>query len=92
MTPLIYYKRLSTNAKKRYAQRADCSHNYMQQKLMNGKGVMKIPRVDLVVRLAHASQGNVSLDESIDYFLVSPCKKLAKELEKLPSGTLEEAA
>lgn len=53
--------------------------------MFTGNGFKKRPRDRLIVGLVEASDGAVSLDEAIDYFLVQPVLKLAAELGVLDS-------
>ena len=92
MTPYDYYTSLNANEKFLFSERSETTAGYMQAHIFRKGGPIKRMGNELVVNIAYGSEGSVSLQESIDYFLGSPCKKLAKELEKLPSGTLEEAA
>jgi hypothetical protein len=49
----------------------------MRMNLFVRAGAKKQPRAELIVGLVTASEGNVSLKEAIDYFLVEPVLKLA---------------
>ena len=81
MKPNDYFLSLTEQERADYAVRAKCSIHHMRNNLFKQSGESrKQPRPELLVSLAMASEGQVSLDEAIDYFLVSPVRKLAAEL------------
>lgn len=80
MKPFDYYKTLSRDKRKVYAEKAGTTLNYLVVHVFRETGQTRRPSNELLVGLVAASEGNVSLDEAIDYFLVQPVKKLAAEL------------
>lgn len=73
--------------KKAYAERAGTTIRYAQKVFAPG-GVGFQLRSGLVISFAEASDGQVTLDEAIDYFLVQPVRKLAAEMgSTAPSRT-----
>lgn len=87
MRPIDYFQQLDEDQKLSYAHRAGCSIHHMRLNLFVKSGVKKLPRTELLVGLVAASEGHVSLDEAIDYFLVQPVKKLAAELDSSQGQT-----
>ncbi|RVU83852.1 hypothetical protein EOL70_13570 [Leucothrix sargassi] len=81
MKPIDYYISLSTEEKEKYAERAGCSIHHFKLNLFRVKGgVKKTPKHELLINLALASEGNVTIDEAIEYFHAQPIKVLAKEM------------
>lgn len=81
MKPNDYFLSLTEQERDAYAVRAKCSIHHMRNNLFKQRGgSRKQPRPELLVNLAMASEGQVSLDEAIEYFLVEPVRKLAAEL------------
>ena len=78
MSPIDYYTSLSTEERAAYAKRAGCSiHHYQLNFFRVNGGPKKIPRQELLINLCRESEGNVSLDDAIDYFYIQPIKALA---------------
>ncbi|MEB4590112.1 hypothetical protein VSS37_03885 [Candidatus Thiothrix sp. Deng01] len=82
MTPSDFYESLSKEERKAYAENAGTTLNYLVAHVFRASGYSRRPSNRLLVGLAMASEGKVSLDEAIDYFLVQPVKRLAAEREK----------
>lgn len=81
MKPIDYYISLSTEEKEQYAERAGCSIHHFKLNLFRVKGgVKKTPKHELLINLALASEGNVTIDEAIEYFHAQPIRLLAKEM------------
>ena len=79
---------MNREAQEAYANRAGCSIHHLVNNVYRRAGPRKLPRPELLIGLVKASDGKVSLDEAIDYFLVAPVRKLAAELEQsLPEGS-----
>lgn len=81
MEPMTYYKSLTTDERKQYAARAKTTLMYLVSHIFRMKGSTRTPKPELLINLSLASEGNVSLDEAIDYFHVQPIKALAAEME-----------
>lgn len=64
-----YYRQLNHNERQAYALRARTTINYLDNHLIPGR---KLPRQDLLKRLAEASEGNVELDDVLDHFFKQP--------------------
>lgn len=79
MKPTTYYQSLSVSEKVEYAIRAGTTIRHMQS-MFTPAGFRKRPRDRLIIGIVDASNGAISLDEAIDYFLVAPVRKLAAEL------------
>ena len=82
MKPNDYYKTLSKAQRRTYAAKAGTTINYLVAHVFRESRPMRRPSNSLLVGLVKASEGHISLDEAIDYFLVQPVKKLAAELEQ----------
>lgn len=80
MKPDNYYRSLSKSQRTSYAEKAGTTLNYLVAHVFRDKGPMRRPSNSLLIGLANASEGQVSLDEAIDYFLVAPVRKLADEM------------
>ena len=81
MNIVKYFQTLDEAGKQAFADKVGTSVGYLRAHILSAKGgFRKRPKDELIVRLVMASEGQVSLDEAIDYFLVSPVKKLAAEL------------
>ncbi len=81
MEPITYYKSLSVAEREKYAARANTTLMYLVSHIFRNKGNTRTPKHELLVKLAFASEGQVTLDEAIDYFHVQPIKALAAEME-----------
>jgi len=79
MKPEEYWKSLTTREKETYAVRAGSSFNYLNKHIFKPSGRSRNPKPNLIIRLASASEGNVSLEDAINFFLVDPVKELAKK-------------
>lgn len=75
-----YFWNLSDDEQKLYAKRAGCSIHHLINNIYRRAGPLKQPRPELLVRLVLASEGNISLNEAIQYFLVEPVKFQATEM------------
>ena len=71
---------MNREAQEAYANRAGCSIHHLVNNVYRRAGPRKLPRPELLIGLVKASDGQVSLDEAIDYFLVQPVRKLADEM------------
>lgn len=87
MKPEIFYRSLSRNQRTVWAERAGTTFRHVQS-MFGATGFRKRPRDRLIVGLVEASDGAVSLDEAIDYFLVQPVRKLAAELGQCSQNEL----
>ena len=81
MKPVNYYTSLTTKERSQYAERSGCSIHHFHNLFRVRGGAKKIPRPELLVNLCLASEGNVSLDEAIDYFHIQPIKALAADMQ-----------
>lgn len=81
MKPDDFFQSLTRKEKEAYAVRAGTTLRNAYA-YFAPSGIRKSPRHQLIVGFAMASDGNVSLDDSIEYFLIQPVKKLAAEREK----------
>ena len=81
MRPVTYYISLSAAQRKQYAERSGCSIHSLVLYFRAEAGPKKIPRHELLINLAIASEGAVSIDEAIDYFHVRPIKALYAEMQ-----------
>jgi hypothetical protein len=81
MKPIDYYISLTTEEREKYAERAGCSIHHFKLNVFRVKGgVKKTPKHELLINLALASKGNVTINEAIEYFHIQPIKALAKEM------------
>lgn len=78
---MTYYKSLTVAEREQYAARAKTTLMYLVSHIFRMKGSTRTPKPELLINLAIASEGQVSLDEAIDYFHVQPIKALAKEMQ-----------
>jgi hypothetical protein len=83
MKPNDYYKTLTRDQRIAYAAKAGTTLNYLVAHVFRGESAMRRPSNNLLIGLAVASDGAVSLDEAIDYFLVEPVKQLARKLSQM---------
>ncbi len=60
-----YYRSLDRSEREAYAVRAGTTVGYLENHLVYAR---KMPRRDLIERLANATEGAVSLDEIIEHF------------------------
>lgn len=86
MNPFAYYQTLNKKEKENYASRSGSTFGYLNTHVFSRSGPRKRIGNELVVSFHIESEGNVSLDEAIDYFLVQPVKKLAKEIQQAEQG------
>lgn len=63
-----FYRQLPRAEREAYAKRAGTTVNYLENHLIPAR---KMPRRDLMERLAAASNGEVSLDDVIQHFFKS---------------------
>lgn len=84
MNIATYFRKLSDSDKKTFAAKAGTTVGYLSAHVL-GLKVRKKPKDELIIRLVAAANGNVTLDEAIDYFLVQPVKSLAAEHEVRPA-------
>lgn len=82
MKPIDYYRMLSKAQRRIYAAKAGTTLNYLVAHVFRESSPMRRPSNRLLVGLVKASDGNISIDEAIDYFLVQPVKKLVNELDQ----------
>ena len=61
----IYYLSLDTKSKQSFAHRAGTTTNYIESHLLNR---YKLPRPKLMINLANASQGQITLAELTNFF------------------------
>ena len=90
MKPDEYYQSLSKTQRNSYAIQAGTTLNYLVAHVFRNPAPMRRPSNRLLIGLARASNGNVTLDEAIDYFLVQPVKSLAADIEVKPATGLVE--
>lgn len=81
MNAFTYFENLSKLQREAFAKKAGTTIAYARAHLFSRNGPRKTPSHKLVVSLAAASEGHVSLDEAIDYFHIQPIKALAKEMQ-----------
>ncbi len=86
MNPRDYFKNLPVEDKQAFAARCGCSLSHLQLAVLGTK-IRKRPRDLLIVNIVKASEGHISLDEAIDYFLVQPVKKLAESQDSIHNKT-----
>ncbi|WMP17269.1 hypothetical protein [Thiothrix lacustris] len=79
MKPLDYYNTLRPDQRNAYAIAAGTTLKYLRAHVFRGGGPTRTPSNRLIVGLAKASNGHVTLDEAIDYFLVRPIHQLVFE-------------
>ena len=77
MKPNTYYSSLSLDQRERYAQKAGTTLKYLKAHVFRLNGPTRTPGFDLLIKLALASDGNVSLDEALEYFYIEPVKAKA---------------
>ena len=84
MKPDTYFwKKLETQKdREAFCLSAGSTYNYVSKHILRKKGATRTPRKEILVGIVKASQGNVSLDEAIDFFLVSPVKQFAQEKQQ----------
>lgn len=68
-----YYLSLSAEEREAYATRAGTTVKYLPQ--LTNERPFKVPKDDLLRRLAEASEGNVSLEEVLSHFFSQPRHK-----------------
>lgn len=81
MKPITYYQNLTVAQRRAYAERAGTTLMYLVSHIYRLKGSTRIPKHELLINLAIASEGEVSIDEAIDYFHVRPIKALYAEMQ-----------
>ena len=64
-----YYRQLDRDARRKFAERAGTSPEYIEIHLLPRK---KMPRKNKMESLAKASRGALSYEKVVEYFLLSP--------------------
>ena len=80
MNPFDYYKTLSKDQRRAYAEQAGTTLNYLAVHVFRSGGQIRRPSNGLLIGLVNASDGQVSLDEAINYFLVQPVYKQLNDM------------
>ncbi len=63
----LWYRSLTKEEKQAYAERAGTTRTYIEVQLVSRR---RIPRKDLMHRLASASLGRVGFDDVVRFFLI----------------------
>lgn len=92
MKPLDYYSTLNREQRHAYAEAAGTTLKYLRAHVFRMSGPTRIPSNRLIIGLVQASNGQVTLDEAIDYFLVQPIHRLASgNNERILNGNIDES-
>lgn len=79
MTLRDYYRRLDAEAREQFAARAGTTRPYVEVHLLPRR---KIPRPDLMRRLADATQGAVGLGDMLNHFYSRPSSSLRESIHE----------
>lgn len=92
MKPDTYFASLHYNQQPVYADKAGTTAAYLRCHIFRKKGRSRNPGFEIIVGLAEASEGQVTLEEAIQYFLVDPVLRLAAQKQRaaLSIGKVEQ--
>lgn len=90
MKPDAYFGSLKYEQQSVYAQQAGTTAGYLRSHIFRKKGRSRNPSFEIIVGLVSASEGQVSLEEAIQYFLVDPVVRIAEE--KLKNFVIKQGA
>lgn len=85
MKPNTYYRNLSKTERDAYAKRAGTSVRTLEAFLTASGVFRKRPRDRLILAIVNESNGQITLDEAIEYFFSQPIKTLAADIEIKPA-------